>query len=190
MIVNSFISYWDNYFTEQECRYFISKFDSAPRSRIDFKKLNSSTYPERFVIRSNEDAALRYIFSGINEVVNNDISNFEKVIQIFKYYDGDFIGPHYDNIKYNTQNYTQILQDFGDRVQTFMIFLNTPQNGGGWRFQNIDVDIEAVQGKFLHYKTKDELDVLITDSIHQSMPVTVGPMYVLVGHIRSKKQPI
>lgn len=189
MVINSFISTFDNFFTQQECEYFISRFESAPRNKIDFKKVNNSIYPERLVIRLSDDSTIKYTFIGINDVLGDDIDKYEKVVQVFKFYTNDLIGPHYDYVKYNVNDYAMVIDTFGDRVQTFMIYLNTPPQGGGLQFPNVSIDILPQEGKLLHYRTKDITNVVINDSIHNTLPLIEGPLYVIVGHIRSKKQP-
>jgi prolyl 4-hydroxylase len=74
----------------------------------------------------------------------------------------------------------------GERVQTVLIYLDTPRRGGSTRFPDFDLDIKATAGRLLVWKNLTVQGRCDTDMLHASVPVKDGRKTILVTWVRER----
>lgn len=103
-------------------------------------------------------------------------------LQILYYRPGAEYKPHYDYFDPAQPGMASVLRRGGQRVATLVMYLNTPELGGGTTFPDVHLEVGAVKGNavFFSYDRPHPM----TRSLHGGAPVLEGEKWVATKWLR------
>lgn len=106
-------------------------------------------------------------------------------LQVLHYQPGAEYKPHYDYFDPAHPGSAPILQRGGQRVGTLLIYLNTPEKGGGTTFPDVGLEIAPIKGQavFFSYDCPHPR----TRSLHGGAPVIAGEKWVATKWLRERE---
>jgi len=107
---------------------------------------------------------------------------YGEALQILRYAVGEEYKPHYDYVDPAAPGAAPFLARGGQRVASLVMYLNTPEDGGGTNFPDIGLEVAAHKGSavFFSYDRPHP----ITRSRHGGMPVRAGEKWVATKWLR------
>lgn len=144
---------------------------------------NRRTSEGMFFPQQPQQENLKKIEERIAKITNLPIENGEG-LQILHYGQGAEYQPHHDYFVVSLPGGKESLARGGQRVASFLIYLNTPKKGGETIFPMADVSVNPKKGDaILFYNTtpdgKDD-----PRSLHGGAPVVEGEKWLLTKWIR------
>jgi predicted 2-oxoglutarate/Fe(II)-dependent dioxygenase YbiX len=106
--------------------------------------------------------------------------------QIFHYARGQEIKPHYDALRLGDQGYGQGGTYKGDRIATFLLYLNDDYDGGELEFPKVGVKHRGKAGDGVYFAHIDEQAVPDPKSLHAALPVTRNEKFILSQWIHDR----
>jgi prolyl 4-hydroxylase len=103
-------------------------------------------------------------------------------LQILNYQPSQQYEPHYDWFDPQQQGYAQLTRHGGERVASLVMYLNTPEEGGGTAFPEIGLTVSAIQGSAVYfaYRSGDR------SSLHAGLPVVRGEKWTATKWLRER----
>jgi prolyl 4-hydroxylase len=103
-------------------------------------------------------------------------------LQVLHYRPGAEYKPHYDYFDPAQPGAPTILKRGGQRVGTLVMYLNTPEAGGGTTFPDVQLEVAPIQGNavFFSYDRPHPS----TRSLHGGAPVIAGEKWVATKWLR------
>lgn len=103
-------------------------------------------------------------------------------LQVLRYKPGAEYLPHYDYFDPRQPGAPTILRRGGQRVGTFLMYLNTPEAGGATTFPDVQLDVAPIKGHalFFSYDTPEPS----SRSLHGGAPVVAGEKWVATKWLR------
>jgi prolyl 4-hydroxylase len=135
-------------------------------------RTSSGSYYER-----SQTELVSEIEKRISELLNWPIENGEG-IQVLNYQIGQEYLPHFDYFPNKNE-------DFNQRVGTFLMYLNTPEKGGGTAFPDLKIEVPAKKGSALFFSFDDLNSQAKT--LHAGLPVIQGEKWVATKWLRKFK---
>lgn len=131
-----------------------------------------------------ESPLVARVESRIAALVNWPVENGEG-LQVLRYRPGAEYLPHYDYFDPKQPGAPSILARGGQRVGTFLMYLNTPEAGGATTFPDVHLDILPAKGNavFFSYDRPDPQ----TRSLHGGAPVVAGEKWVATKWLRERR---
>lgn len=183
-----FILHLDHVLSIEECDELIklSKNRLQPSRIVDPTTGEEKVAPGRtskgmyFTIREN--ALITTIENRIAELTNFPVENGEG-LQVLNYDIGEEYKQHFDYFPPNKVDHDK----GGQRVGTFLIYLNDVIEGGETVFPKAGVSIVPKKGSavYFHYgNSKEQVDRM---SVHSSVPIVKGEKWVATKWIRQGK---
>ena len=129
----------------------------------------------------HDDPLLLEIENRIAEVTTIPTSRSEN-INIIKYETGGEYRPHVDYFPSDSKE----LENGGQRIATFLIYLNHPESGGETKFPTPDVSITPIKGEALFFYNLDENGAVDPSVIHGAAPVFSGEKWVVTRFLARK----
>ena len=105
-----------------------------------------------------------------------------EALQILRYEVGQEYKPHYDYVDPTQPGAAPFLARGGQRVASLVMYLNTPQDGGGTNFPDVGFEIAAHKGCALYFSY--DRPHPMTRSRHGGMPVRAGEKWVATKWLR------
>ena len=130
--------------------------------------------------------ALRKIKEFVSDITNYPIENQEE-IHIVKYGKGGEYKIHHDWFDEETLKSENEDKRGGNRMFSFLIYLNDDFKGGETDFPTLKHKIKPELGKGVLWKNIDEDGVPIEESEHAGLPVEEGTKWILIIWIRENK---
>jgi prolyl 4-hydroxylase len=103
-------------------------------------------------------------------------------LQILRYRPGAEYRPHFDYFDPQHSGTARILERGGQRVGTLVIYLNTPDGGGGTTFPDAGLEVAPVRGNAVFF-SYDRAHAS-TRTLHGGAPVTAGEKWVATKWLR------
>lgn len=105
-------------------------------------------------------------------------------LQILHYgIDGEYL-PHHDYFDPVDPGTPTILKQGGQRMATFVLYLNTPEEGGGTTFPELDLEVRARKGSAVYFEYMNRAGELDSRSLHAGAPVVRGEKWIATKWIR------
>lgn len=133
-----------------------------------------------FTLGQNE--LVEKIEARISEITGIPAINGEG-IQILNYANGGEYKPHFDYFP-DTEGGKSNMEKGGQRIMTFVMYLNDVTTGGATVFPEINLNIYPKKGSavyFSYYNSKGEIDPL---TLHGGAPVAEGEKWIATKWIR------
>lgn len=180
-----------NFLTEEECDYLIEKAKPhlTPSTVVDDENnLGSKTDYRRssegmWFVQNHGDLILESIEQKISLLTHIPPENGEN-IQILHYNQGGEYQPHYDYFDINTTGGASYLMQGGQRVASFLMYLNTPEEGGETIFPYANVSVTPIKGDallFFNCQINGSEDPI---TLHGGAPVKKGEKWLATKWLR------
>lgn len=103
-------------------------------------------------------------------------------LQVLHYRPGQEYEPHYDWFDPSQPGFEAVTKHGGQRVASIVMYLNTPEAGGGTGFPHIGLTVTALKGSAVYfaYDTSD------TTSLHAGLPVQRGEKWIATKWLRER----
>jgi len=131
-----------------------------------------------------ETALIERIEQRIAALLRWPVENGEG-LQVLHYRPGAEYKPHYDYFDPAQPGSTTILQRGGQRVGTVVMYLNTPEAGGGTTFPDVHLEVFPLKGHAVFFSY--ERPHPDTRSLHGGAPVIAGEKWVATKWLRERR---
>lgn len=103
-------------------------------------------------------------------------------LQILHYLPGQEYKPHFDWFDPSQPSFVPVTSAGGQRIASIVMYLNTPEKGGGTAFPEIGLTVAAQQGSAVYfaYEGGDQT------SLHAGLPVTRGEKWIATKWLRER----
>ena len=180
---------FSNFLLPSECDELIAQAQSRlqrsktfdPKTGDPIEHKNRTSHGMFF--RRGETPLVEYIEKKISAITGVPVDHGER-IQVLRYEVGQEYKPHHDYFDPTRPGYDRVDGGAGQRIATFLMYLNTPEKGGGTVFPESKVLVEAQKGNGLlfRYPTTDKE----SKSLHGGAPVQAGVKWVATKWLREK----
>jgi len=178
--------------TPAECRWLISlaRPQLGPATVFDKQTGRQTLDPTR----DNSFVVLRIGEMNVwTEVIRQRIAAATKLpvplfepSQILHYAVGQRFKPHHDFLDPSNPAYHETLAAFGQRIATFLIYLNGGYQGGETSFPKIGLNFRAEEGDALFFANVTRDGAPDPDTVHSGLPTTSGEKWVFSQWIRDR----
>lgn len=181
------IAVLDGVLSEEEC-------DELIRRSVDKMRRSTTVDPitgkhEVIADRSSEgtffalnaDPFITRLDRRISEVMNRPVDHGEG-LQILHYQPGQEYEPHFDWFDPTQSGFSAVTARGGQRIASVVMYLNTPEEGGGTGFPSIGLTVTAMRGSAVYfaYETGDQA------SLHAGLPVIKGEKWIATKWLRER----
>jgi prolyl 4-hydroxylase len=181
---------YGNFLSPVECAALIAYAEGRMRSskvvdRATGKAVvhEARTSSSTFLKRGQFDL-VSAIEQRISNVVGLPVENGEGM-QILRYDVGQEYRKHYDYFNPERETTPHHIKRGGQRIATFLMYLNTPEGGGNTTFPHAGISVGAVQGNALLFRY--DTPTPATKTLHCGEPVTSGVKWVATKWIRQSE---
>ena len=179
-----------NLLSAEECDALIAA--AAPRmarsltvaTQTGGEEVNDDRTSDGMFFQRGETPLLQGIEERIAKLLNWPIENGEG-LQVLHYRPGAEYKPHYDYFDPAEPGTPTILRRGGQRVGTLVIYLNTPEQGGGTTFPDVHMEVAPQRGNavFFSYERPDPS----TRTLHCGAPVIAGDKWIATKWLRERE---
>lgn len=178
-----------NFLSSAECDELIEQAKSRlERSKtFDPKTGGSIEHQVRtshgMFFKRGENPLISHIEQKISAMTGIPVDHGEG-IQVLRYEVGEEYKPHHDYFDTTRPGYDRVDGGAGQRIATFLMYLNTPEKGGGTTFPESKILVEACKGSGLlfRYPTTDDK----SKTLHGGTPVQAGVKWAATKWLRQK----
>lgn len=144
-------------------------------------EVNAARTSDGMFFERGESPLIATIEARIAELLRWPVENGEGM-QVLRYRVGAEYKPHHDYFDPAHPGSATILRRGGQRVGTLVMYLNTPQAGGGTTFPEVQLEVAAVKGNavFFAYDRAHPS----TRTLHGGAPVVAGEKWVATKWLR------
>ncbi|MEW9573604.1 2OG-Fe(II) oxygenase [Rhodanobacter sp. Si-c] len=103
-------------------------------------------------------------------------------LQILHYLPGQEYQPHYDWFDPDQPGYATVTARGGQRIASVVIYLNTPEAGGGTAFPAVGLTVTALRGSAVYFA----YDGGDASSLHAGLPVLRGEKWIATKWLRER----
>lgn len=109
-------------------------------------------------------------------------ANHGEGLQILHYEPGQAYEPHFDWFDPELPGYETITRSGGQRIASVVMYLNTPEQGGGTAFPELGLTVTARRGSAVYfaYEGGDQ------SSLHAGLPVLRGEKWIATKWLRER----
>ena len=117
----------------------------------------------------------------IGALLNWPVQNGEG-LQVLHYQPGAEYKPHHDYFDPAQPGMTAVLARGGQRVGTVLMYLNTPEKGGGTVFPDVALEVAPIKGNAVFFSY--DRPHAVTRTLHGGSPVVEGEKWVATKWLR------
>jgi prolyl 4-hydroxylase len=150
--------------------------DAAGKQQIDHRRTSVGMF-----FKLGELPLVARLEQRIAELLDIPVSHGEG-LQILHYLPGQEYQPHYDWFDPGQPGYATITARGGQRIASVVMYLNTPEAGGGTAFPQVGLTVTALRGSAVYfaYEGGD------TSSLHAGLPVLRGEKWIATKWLRER----
>jgi prolyl 4-hydroxylase len=178
---------YKEFLTKEQCHELITAAEPAliKSTVVDQKTGGSVDHPNRSsygtFLKRGSTPLIKSIEERIAQITGIPVEHGED-LQILRYEPNQEYKPHHDYFSLKDNPTAQSLETAGQRIMTFLIYLNTPEEGGGTYFPEANLQFEAEEGYGLLFKYEKQE----RQSLHAGTPVKKGVKWVATKWLREK----
>jgi len=131
------------------------------------------------------DVVLQVLRARIATATNLPLPVFEPA-QIMHYDIGEEFRPHYDFLTDDAAGWAAQLQRYGQRIATFLLYLNDDFEGGETDFPSAGISHRGAKGDALFFANVDPAGAPDRMTLHAGRPPTRGEKWILSQWIRDR----
>jgi prolyl 4-hydroxylase len=150
--------------------------DSSGKQQIDARRTSEGMF---FTV--GETLLVKRIEQRIASLLSMPVDHGEG-LQVLHYLPGQQYEPHYDWFDPEQPGFAAITAKSGQRIASLVMYLNTPEAGGGTAFPEIGLTVTALQGSAVYfaYDTGDHA------SLHAGLAVEKGEKWIATKWLRER----
>ena len=147
-------------------------------------EVNEARTSQGMFFTRGEGELIARVEARIAALLDWPVENGEGV-QVLHYRPGAEYKPHYDYFDPAQPGTPTILKRGGQRVGTLVMYLNTPERGGGTTFPDVQLEVAPIKGNavFFSYERADPS----TRTLHGGAPVLAGEKWVATKWLRQAR---
>jgi prolyl 4-hydroxylase len=180
-----------NVLSKEECELLIER--AKPKMQRSTTINNESGAREVIANRTSqgcffkpkEDIFIANIEARIASIMQWPEENGEG-LQVLNYQIGGEYKPHFDYFPPKNPGSTQHIQKHGQRVSTFIVYLNDVPEGGETGFPSAGVSVAAKQGNAVYFRYMNAQGQLDPLSLHAGCPVKEGEKWIITKWMRER----
>ncbi len=173
--------------SEAECDALVAA--AAPRlarsetviNETGGNEVNPSRTSEGMFFGRGESPLCQRIEARIGALLNWPVENGEG-LQVLHYQPGAEYKPHHDYFDPAQPGMAAVLARGGQRLATLVIYLNTPERGGGTTFPDVALEVAPIKGNAVFFSY--DRPHAATRSLHGGAPVITGEKWVATKWLR------
>ena len=108
-----------------------------------------------------------------------------EAVTVLHYDEGEEITEHYDFVDPNLPSYAQELAEKGDRVVTFLVYLNDDYQGGETAFPRLDISHKGTRGEGIFFVNSDH-GRADTRTLHAGRTPVGGEKWIISQFVRDR----
>ena len=182
----------DGFASPAECDWVIGRVRGrlGPAMVLDQKTGREATHPDRTNSSTQldvpaMDVVVEVLRARIATATGLPVPVFEPA-QIMHYSPGEEFRPHFDFLTDEVEGWATQLARFGQRIATFLLYLNDDFEGGATDFPAIGVSHRAKRGDALFFANIDPAGSPDRATLHAGRPPTQGEKWILSQWIRDR----
>ncbi len=148
------------------------------------EEVNADRTSDGMFFQRGEGELIQRIEARLARLANWPLENGEG-LQVLNYAPGAQYKPHYDYFDPVQPGTPSILARGGQRVGTFVLYLNTPEQGGGTTFPDVGVTVAAQQGNAVFFSYPQPIPS--TRTLHGGAPVLAGEKWIATKWLRERE---
>ncbi len=148
------------------------------------EEVNADRTSDGMFFQRGESELIQRIEARLARLANWPLENGEG-IQVLNYRVGAEYKPHYDYFDPTQPGTPRILARGGQRVGTFVLYLNTPERGGGTTFPDVGLEVVAQRGNAVFFSYP--LPHPNTRTLHGGAPVQAGEKWIATKWLRERE---
>jgi len=182
----------EGFATAEECDWVMARGHGrlGPAMVLDKETGREKTHPDRTnkAIELNVtamDVVIQILRARIAAATNLPLPVFEPA-QIMHYSVGEEFRPHFDFLTQDEEGWAAQLQRYGQRIATFLLYLNDDFEGGETDFPAIGLSHRGRKGDALFFANVDTAGAADRKTLHAGRPPTRGQKWILSQWIRDR----
>ena len=148
------------------------------------EEINADRTSDGMFFQRGDNPVVQRIEERIARLLNWPLENGEG-LQVLHYRPGAEYKPHYDYFDPAEPGTPTILKRGGQRVGTLVMYLNTPEKGGGTTFPDVHLEVAPQRGNAVFFSY--ERPHPTTRTLHGGAPVIAGEKWVATKWLRERK---
>ena len=150
--------------------------DATGKQQVDHRRTSVGMF-----FKLGELPLVAQIEQRIADLLDIPVSHGEG-LQILHYLPGQEYQPHYDWFDPEQPGYATITARGGQRIASVVMYLNTPEAGGGTAFPEVGLTVTALRGSAVYfaYEGGD------ASSLHAGLPVQRGEKWIATKWLRER----
>ncbi|ART49095.1 2OG-Fe(II) oxygenase [Acidovorax carolinensis] len=148
------------------------------------EEINDHRTSDGMFFQRGESPLIQRIEERIARLLNWPIENGEG-LQVLHYRPGAEYKPHYDYFDPAEPGTPTIVRRGGQRVGTLVIYLNTPEKGGGTVFPDAQLEVAPQRGNAVFFSYA--LPEPSTRTLHGGAPVIAGDKWIATKWLRQRE---
>lgn len=148
------------------------------------EEVNADRTSDGMFFQRGESPLIQRIEARIARLLNWPVENGEG-LQVLHYRPGAEYKPHYDYFDPAEPGTPTILKRGGQRVGSLVLYLNTPEQGGGTTFPDVHLEVAPQRGNgvFFSYERPHPS----TRTLHGGAPVVAGEKWIATKWMRERE---
>lgn len=182
----------EGFATAGECDWVMARAHGrlGPAMVLDQQTGREKSHPDRTnkAIELNVpamDVVIQVLRARIAAATNLPLPVFEPA-QIMHYSVGEEFRPHYDFLTQDAEGWAAQLQHYGQRIATFLLYLNDDFEGGETDFPAIGLSHRGAKGDALFFANIEPSGAPDRKTLHAGKPPTRGQKWILSQWIRDR----
>ena len=147
-------------------------------------EVNSARTSDGMFFERGESPLIDRIERRIATLVNWPLVNGEG-LQVLHYRPGAEYKPHHDYFDPEQAGTATILRRGGQRVGTLVMYLNTPERGGGTTVPDVALEVAPIKGNAVFFSY--DRPHAVTRTLHGGAPVLAGEKWVATKWLRERE---
>ncbi len=147
------------------------------------KMIHHGRTSEGMYFGRGENPLVTRIERRIAKLTNWPMENGEG-LQVLHYRPGNQYEPHYDYFIPEAPGTPVILQKGGQRVASLIMYLNTPQQGGGTVFPDVEFEVTPQRGNAVYFSYARAHPS--SGTLHAGAPVIAGEKWIATKWLRER----
>lgn len=175
-----------------ECDWLMARAKGklAPAKVVDQRTGRETVHPDRtnkaiMFDMGAMDVVIQAVRARIATATNLPLPVFEPA-QVMHYSVGEEFRPHYDFLTEDAAGWAAQLQRFGQRIATFLLYLNDDFDGGATDFPEVGISHRGQKGDALFWANVDPAGAPDRATLHAGTPPTRGEKWILSQWIRDR----
>ncbi|MCX6991504.1 MAG: 2OG-Fe(II) oxygenase [Chlamydiae bacterium] len=181
----------DQFLTDEECDHLIQlSLPFLTRSAVmNDNNSGRAVHTDRtssgaYIYPDMQDEVVKSIQKRIAEITSIPEAHGE-LMNVLHYDIGQEYKPHFDYFNPEMLSRLERCNRGGQRIATFIIYLNTPEEGGETIFPKAELKITPAKGKALLFYNVTESGAVDPESLHGGAPVIKGEKWIVTRWLRN-----